>query len=40
MATKPEGLPMSGFCFWPSSINDSHQYCKKEDCTCNCHQEK
>lgn len=37
MATKEGSLTMSGFCQWPSIDHDSHQYCEREDCTCQCH---
>lgn len=38
--TDHKGLPMSGFCMWPGTGGDSHQWCKVESCICSCHAEQ
>lgn len=30
-------MTKSGFCQHPSTDTDSHQYCKRANCTCDCH---
>lgn len=36
MSEKRNILPMSGFCTFGEN---SHGYCRREDCTCECHKE-
>lgn len=33
-------MSMSGFCRFPSSLHDSHVFCKRPDCMCACHKKK
>jgi hypothetical protein len=40
MATSTVPMPMSGFCRFPANAGGSytsHDYCRKEGCTCSCH---